>query len=197
MSLATSIPRARAAALFLLAALLAAAAFAVAAQRSGSLSTGAATAGVVHIEMKVVGNKTGTFKGDSTQKGHEDQILVSAYQFELDSPRDPATGQATGRRIFKPLTVTHLLDAASPEFLASCATNETLKSVVINFYETDRTGKSVNFYRVTLTNASISSVKHYSSGDTVLEDDSFVFEKIEQQSLTGNTTFIDTATSVT
>lgn len=191
MSLPTSIPRARALALLLTAAMLAVAAFAVAAQRSGQLSTGAATAGVVHIEMEVVGAKTGTFKGDSVQKGHENQILVSGYQFELDSARDPATGQATGRRAYKPITVTHVLDAASPEFLNSCATNETLKSVVINFYETDRTGRLINFYRVTLTNASLSSVKHYSSGDTVLEDDSFVFQKIEEQNLVGKTTFID------
>lgn len=69
--------------------------------------------------------------------------------------------------------------------------------MVINFYETDRTGKSVNFYRVTLTNASISAVKHYSSGDTVLEDDSFVFQKIEEESLTGKITFIDNIETLT
>ena len=185
------LPRPRVLALLLAAALLAAAAFAVAAQRPGGLNAGAATAGVVHVEMKVVGNKTGTFKGDSIQKGHEDQILVSGYLFQLDSPRDPASGQATGRRIYQPIRVTHSLDAASPQFLNAAATNETLKSVVINFYETSHAGTLTNFYRVTLTNAEISSVKHYTSGDTVLEDDSFVFQKIEEQHLTGGTSFND------
>ena len=186
-----AVPRPRVLALLLAAALLAALAFAIAAQRPSHLNAGAATAGVVHIEMKITGQKTGVFKGDSPQKGHEDQILVSGYLFELNSPRDPATGLPTGRRAYQPIKVTHRLDAASPQILNACATNENLKSVIINFYETDRTGKEVNFYRVTLTDASISSVKHYSSGDTVLEDDSFVFRKIEEEHLTGKTTFTD------
>ena len=86
------VPRPRVFALLLAAAVLAALAIAALAPRTGGINAGAATAGVVHIEMKVVGNKSGTFKGDSAQKGHEDQILVSGYLFQLDSPRDLATG---------------------------------------------------------------------------------------------------------
>lgn len=191
MPVHVAVPRPRVLALVLAAALLAAAVFALAAQRPAGLNAGAATAGVVHIEMKVVGHNNVAFKGDSIQKGHEDQILVSGYLFELTSPRDPTTGQAIGRRAYQPIRVTHVLDSASPQFLNAAATNETLKSVVVNFYETTHTGTLTNFYRVTLTNAEVSSVKHYTSGDTVLEDDSFVFQKIQEQHLTGGTSFTD------
>jgi type VI secretion system secreted protein Hcp len=194
MTFHLAFPRARTVALLLAAAVVAAAAVAALAPRTGTTSAGAATAGVVHIEMKVVGNKTGTFKGDSAQKNHEDQILVSGYVFQVDSPRDLATGQATGRRVYQPVRVTHLLDAASPQFLNACATNELLKSVVINFYETDRAGREVNFYRVTLTDATVSSVKQNTSGATVLEDDSFTFRKVEQDDLIAHTSFIDEST---
>jgi type VI secretion system secreted protein Hcp len=183
--------RARTLALILAAVLLAVAAMAVAASRPGPSDASAATAGIVHMYAKVTGQKTGVFKGDSVQKGKEDQIVVVGYHFELDAPRDASSGQATGKRVYKPITITHELDGASPQFLGAAATGENLTSVVINFWKTDRTGKEFNFYRVTLTDAFLSSVTHDSSGSTVLEQDSFGFRKIEQENLVANTTFID------
>ena len=185
------LPRARTLALLLAAAVVAALAFAAVAPRSTATNAGAAAAGVVHIEMKITGQKTGAFKGDSTQKGHEDQILVSSYFFQLDSPRDAATGQASGKRQYKPLTITKQLNGSSPQLLQASATNENLTSVVINFYRTDRTGREVNYYRVTLTDAAISSGKQYSSGSSVSEDIAFVFRKVQQDDLIAKTTFID------
>jgi type VI secretion system secreted protein Hcp len=183
--------RARSLALVLTALLLAALAFAVISPRSNTLNTGAATAGVVHIEMKITGQKTGVFKGDSTQKGHADQIVLSSYLFQVSSPRDVGSGLPTGRRVYQPLSVTKLLNQSSPQVLNALVTNENLKSVVINFWETTRTGTEVNFYRVTLTNANISADKQFTNGSTVSEEISFVFQKIEQQSLTGGTIFED------
>lgn len=183
--------RARVLALALTALLLAALAFAAVSSRSNTLHTGAATAGVVHIEMMVKGQKTGVFKGDSLQKGHADQIVVSAFALDLVSPRDPATGQATGRRTYKPIMVTKEMDQSSPQFMNAAATNENLLTVVINFYETTRTGAEVNFYRVTLTDAHITEVSQHTAGSTVDEDVFFVFTKIEEDSLTGHTSFTD------
>jgi type VI protein secretion system component Hcp len=48
-----------------------------------------------------------------------------------------------------------------------------------------------------LTNAGVSSVKQYSSGATVLEDDSFVFQTITQEELIAKTTFTDNWQAVT
>ena len=184
-------PRLRALALLLAAALLAAAATVFAEIRSAAPGASAATAGIVHVYVKVTGQKTGVFKGDSTQKGHQDDIAVLAYHFELDSPRDASTGLPTGKRQYQPVRITHELDTASPQFLQAAATNENLKSVVINFWKTDRTGKEINFYRVTLTNASIASVRQDTAGSTVDEEESFTFQKIEQENLVGQTLFED------
>jgi type VI secretion system secreted protein Hcp len=185
--------RARLLALILAAALLATAAMAVVASRSSSSGTQAATAGVVSILMKVTGGHTGVFKGDSKVKGQADQISVVDYHFEIDAPTSIGSGSGggAGKRTYKPIVVTHVLDGASPQFLNAAATNERLTSVVINFFMTDRSGKQINYYRVTLQNAFITSVKHDTSGDTVLETDSFVFERMTQENIVDHTTFSD------
>jgi type VI secretion system secreted protein Hcp len=164
-----------------------------------SAITQASAAVGVRITMKVTGKVQGAFKGDdfATAKGSVGLINVTNYQFELTVPRDAATGLPTGKRVFKPLIATHVMGGSSPEFLAAAATNETLTSVVINFYRTDRSGKEINYYRVTLTDANVVGVRQYNGGTDVLEDDSFTFRKVEQQDFIAHTDFVDNFTAIT
>ncbi len=180
--------RSRALVLALLAAVLAFAAWQFAQARTAT-PTAEAAAGVT-INMQVTGQKTGVFKADDNSR-QIGVIAVTGYQSELVVPRDAATGMASGRRQWKPIVVTHVVGGSSPEFLNSAATNEILTKVVINFYRTDRFGREVNYFRVTLTNAALSDVREYSAGTDVLEDDSFVFQKIDVQDLVAHTEFID------
>jgi type VI secretion system Hcp family effector len=161
------------------------------ANRGGAITQASAAVGV-RITMKVTGAKQGVFKGDDNASSKLAGLInVTNYQFELVSARDAATGGLTGKRQYEPLIATHLMGGSSPEFLTAEATNEVLRSVVINFYRSGRDGKEVNYYRVTLTNASVSEVRQYSGGSDVLEDDSFVFQKVEQQDLIAHTDFLD------
>ncbi len=170
-------------------------------QLLGARSTASpATAAVgVRITMAVTGQKQGPFKGDdfTLAKNGIGLITVLGYSAEIVSPRDPSTGQATGHRIWKPVVVTHVVGGSSPEFLAAAATNENLKSVVINFWHTSAKGVEINYYRVTLTNASVSDVRQYTSGGDVLEDDSFTFQKIQEQDFITHTSFLDSFNTVT
>ena len=158
-----------------------------------SVGSPASAAVNVRITMAVVAQTQGTFKGDDFAVGKSSVGLINVLAFtaELTSPRDPATGLPTGKRQWKPVVATHLLGGSSPEFMFAASTNENLKSVTINFYHSDRAGKEINYYRVTLTNATVSDVKQYSSGGDVLEDDSFTFQKIEEQDFVAKTDFID------
>ena len=186
-------PRPRTVAVAVTALLLALVAWQLSAIRGATPDAHAAVTGVT-INMKVTGQHQGAFKGDdfATSKSGVGLITVTAFQLDLLSPRDASTGLATGHRTWKPIVVTHQVDGASPQFLTAASTNENLKSVVINFYRTDRTGRLVNFYRVTLTNASVTEVHQYTSGLNLLEDDSFVFQTIDVTEFTGHTTFHDT-----
>jgi type VI secretion system secreted protein Hcp len=143
--------------------------------------------------MTVNGQRQGVFKGDdfTTAKDAIGLLNVVGFSAEVTSPRDASSGQATGKRIWKPLVVTHVVGGSTPEFLAAAATNENLKSVVINFYRSTNKGQELNYYRITLTNANLSDVREYTSGGDVLEDDSFAFQKIEQDDLVAKTIFID------
>jgi len=191
MSRSLVLSRPRLLALALAAAVLALVAWQIVDRPSGNNAS--AAVGGVHMTMTVTGHRTGLFKGDdiARSKATAGSITVIAYQYELVSPRDPASGQATGKRMHKPVTITHEMGGSSPEFLGAAATNETLDSVVINFFRTDKSGKDVNYYRVKLTNGSVSDVKQYTSGNDVLEDISFTFQKIEQDDLIAKTSFID------
>src|SRR5258707_11077025 len=59
----------------------------------------------VTLYVKVVGKKQGTFKGDGlVAKGHADQMLASAFDYGLVSPRDIAPDQVSGRRRKNPFS---------------------------------------------------------------------------------------------
>jgi type VI secretion system Hcp family effector len=194
MTSALVLPRTRLLAVAVAAALLALVAWQLTAARP--LNTSGATAGVVHITMTVTGAKTGQFKGDdgapSRTGGGILTVLVYSYGLQNNvSIGSGAGGAGEGKVTQKPVTITHTMGGSSPEFLGAAASGERLTSVVINFSRTDKAGKETVFYRVTLTNAFVSEVSQRSAGDTVLEDVSFVFQKIEQKSLAQNTTFIE------
>jgi type VI secretion system secreted protein Hcp len=164
-----------------------------------SAPNGAAAAVGVRITAAVTGQKQGAFKGDdfATSKAAQGLINVLAYSAEIISPRDPATGQATGHRSWKPVVVTHLMGGSSPQFFEAASTNENLKTVVINFYHATNRGTEVNYFRVTLKNANVVDVHDYTSGADVLEDDSFVFQTITIEDLVAKTTFQDSFAIVT
>ena len=146
----------------------------------------------VRIEMTVVSVKQGTFKGEDTPttRGGAGFITVTGYDFEASATTSSSSGLPTGKAAYKPVVVTHVMGGSSPQFLGALATNETLKSVVINFFHTDRSGKEINYYRVTLTNANVVGVKQYTAASDVLEDDSLSFRKMEQQDFIAKTTVI-------
>lgn len=190
-------PRVRVLAIALAAALLALVAWQVVAARPTN-NAGAAVGGV-HINMTVTAADGTVFKGDGTApRSAGGVITVLAYNYELDAPTTigSATGGAgVGKVVHKPVTITHVMGASSPEFLGAAASGERLKSVVINFSRSTAQGTDTVYYKVTLTDAFVTTVHQYSSGDNVLEDVSFVFVKIEQQSLTGKTEFISSLTT--
>jgi type VI secretion system secreted protein Hcp len=154
--------------------------------------------------MLVTGHKQGQFKGESTVALHKDRIPVLATTMELKSPIDPATGHASGKRQYQPVTTIKAWGAASPQGLTACATNEVLTGVKIEFFKLDAAGKEIAFQTVNLTNAALIAVKRFTgdpqaaqglaagSKDAAgLEQWSFTFQKIEVTDSDGKTTFMD------
>ena len=156
--------------------------------------------------MTVTGQKQGQFKREGTQKG--DWIPIQGFFMGLTSPRDASSGQASGKRQYKPVTIIKEWGAASPQGLTACATNEVLTSVTIEFVKTNQNGQQYVFQTVKLTDATISDISrfagdlspndgastwHFASTPNALELEhwSFTFRKIEVDDADGKTTFTD------
>ncbi len=139
--------------------------------------------------VKITGSKIGTFRGETTLKGRESSVEGFRFSYQVTSPRDVATGLPSGRRQHSPITFTKLWGPASPQIFQACVTNEILSTVRFEFWKTIPSGQQVIYQTITLTNASISTVRRYvavaSAGDPPdprdLEDVTFTFQKIEIQ----------------
>lgn len=181
-------------------ALLLAAAVLLAAWQSGGFRflggqraiTAAAAPAHVTLYVKVVGKKQGTFKGDGLlAKGHTDQMLALTFDYGLLSPRDLATGQASGKRQHKPVVITKEWGPSMPQFLVAVGTNEQLTKVTMEFWDTTVKGVQRLHFVVTLTNASVSEVKQRLANDLLTEDIAFTFQKIQVEDKIGGTIFQD------
>lgn len=115
--------------------------------------------------LKLKGQKQGIIKGSVTQKGRENQIMVIAVSHSITSPRDPASGLATGKRMHKPFVITKELDKSSPLLYNALITNENITEFTLNFFSANATGKAggvgaeTNHYSVKLTNAKIVDIQ--------------------------------------
>jgi type VI secretion system secreted protein Hcp len=147
--------------------------------------------------LTCTGVKQGKFVGGVITKGLEGHMEVASADHSVVSPRDPATGQATGKRQHKPLTIVKAVDRATPQLYNAFTGNETLTSCLLKFYKKSSTGVLTNYYTITLTNASIAQID-LSKGDArfqngrlgEFEEISFVYQKIEWKYMNGTTPII-------
>jgi type VI secretion system secreted protein Hcp len=109
--------------------------------------------------LRLRGQKQGDIKGSVTQKGREGSILVYAFSHDLVVPRDPASGQASGKRMHKPVTITKDVDKSTPLLYQALIANENLPEWELQFWQTTTsTGGEQQYYTVSLANSSISSI---------------------------------------
>ena len=149
-----------------------------------------------NIFLTLTGEKQGQIKGNILQKGKEGMIAVYAFHHEITSPRDAASGMATGKRMHKPIVLSKEADMSSTKLLSALVNNERLKQVNINFWKPASMGKTggsameINYYRITLTNAFVSNISQDRSvtpelNELIMEKVELVYEKIEWQYLEG------------
>ncbi|MEA2717750.1 MAG: type secretion system secreted protein Hcp [Actinomycetota bacterium] len=109
--------------------------------------------------LTLKGQKQGDIKGGVTQKGREGSILVHAVSHQIVSPRDPASGLPTGKRMHKPLVVTKELDKATPLLYRALVANENLVECTLRCWRPSPQGLEQQHFTIKLTNASIASIE--------------------------------------
>jgi type VI secretion system secreted protein Hcp len=157
--------------------------------------------GPVTFYVTIQGQKQGTFKGQSASPGHPSQIQGLQFSLTLTSPRNMATGAASGKAQYSAVTLTKPWDASSPQLLVAAASNENLPIVEFDFVRPGANGQDYTFETIKLTDATISSVKDFvrdAEGGTAseqtsqaLEDVSFTFRNISVVNNDGKTSATD------
>jgi hypothetical protein len=108
-------------------------------------------------------------KGPSTVKGHEGEFeLVENYELEAKSPRDKATGQATGQRQYSELKVVVRKSVGITRLRQAFAYSQPLEIVIMSPLED-------GVETTKLTGAVLVGVKDLANGDVELR---FVFTNI-------------------
>jgi type VI secretion system secreted protein Hcp len=167
-----------------------------------TLFASAQTTQPVIAYVSIEGAKSGQFKGNATTEGNEGKIECIGFRNLVTVPHDPESGKSNGKRQFTPIVIIKNIDYSSPQLLMSAFTNETLKSVVIEFTKKNSSGGQSTYYRITLTNASISQISQYggialsdginlNNNGNMFEEVSISFENIAVENLVGNTSAAD------
>ena len=113
----------------------------------------------------VTGEKQGKFKGGVIQKGREGWIEIIESSHKIVSPRDPASGQATGKRSHHPARFRFYYDQSLPAWYQALVYNEALKEVTIAYFSPNKLGTAGGAgvetltYAIKLTNAFVSTVE--------------------------------------
>ena len=159
------------------------------------------TPAFLSIEGATQGNITeGAFTQESVgniyQEGHENEILVEAFSHTVTVPTDPQSGQPTGQRVHKPLTITKVFDKSSPMLYKALSSGERLTNCEIKWWRTSSEGVQEHYFTTKLEDAIITNISaqmpncqdpsqaHF----THLEDVSFSYRKITWTHEIGSTT---------
>lgn len=149
------------------------------------------------LYLKLKGAKQGDIKGSITRKGREGWVEVLAASHQVVSPRDAASGQATGKRQHKPFSILKPVDSATPPLYSALVSNEMLTEWTLDCTARGLDGLEVLVYRVKLTNGAVAGVEFDSPGEgqpyagKPVERASFVYQKIEWTWVPSSSTAID------
>ncbi len=131
---------------------------------------------------------------------------IIALDHDVSSPRDAASGLATGRRLHKPMVLTMELGRLFPLFHQAIFTNDTIEKMEIMFWSSRQhgqiasaAGKMLNVYTIILTNATVCDVRTASRNSKnpentkyeVYQEVQFTYQKIESIYKDGNITGMD------
>jgi type VI secretion system secreted protein Hcp len=155
--------------------------------------------------VTIEGTKQGKFKGESIRDVHKEKLSGLSFNHEIKSPRDIATGQASGKRQHGPITFTKEWGASSPQLFQALVTNEVLKSALFEFVHTTAVGDEEVYHTIKLVNATVSNIRYVTgkgesagSAKTVstydtheLEEVSLTYQRIEMESKKGKTMAFD------
>ena len=119
--------------------------------------------------------------GDATEAAHVNMIEVFSWSWRESKQisMGTSTSRTAGAVQMSDVEITLLANKTSPELFLACASGRVFKTAELFLANLDNAGKMVDYMRVLLTNAMISSYSVSSGGDRPMESLSLNFTKIE------------------
>jgi type VI secretion system secreted protein Hcp len=155
--------------------------------------------------LKVKGASQGDIKGSVTQKGREHQIAVHSYHHHILSPRDAASGQASGKRQHGAFTIVKETDKSTPLLHKALSTNEKFKTWELRCFtpksaSSTGSGQETNHFTIVLTDAVLTGMLSIMENNLMpentklplMEEVSFTYSKISWMWEDGGITHEDT-----
>ncbi|EPS39107.1 hypothetical protein H072_7104 [Dactylellina haptotyla CBS 200.50] len=115
-----------------------------------------------------------------TTKGFETSSPARGLNLSVVAPVDIATGQATGKRRYAPISILQDIDDSSPRVFGVLVTNRRVDTIRV---DVQQGGKTVRTY--TFTDALITGVEHVSGLDDLDEKITFTFRKWQLETTKG------------
>jgi type VI secretion system secreted protein Hcp len=132
--------------------------------------------------MTLKGTTQGNIEGYNTTAGREKEIQCHALDQTIDIPIDEKTGQPTGLRIHRPITITKSFDKASPLMYKALVTGERMSEVILKFFRIHKAGNQENFFTITMKNATIIKIKPMTYN--IFDPDLQRYDNLEEVSFT-------------
>lgn len=136
--------------------------------------------------LTVSGQNQGKIEGSTKVQGHEGKILVQAVDHTIEIPKNPQTGQPSGKRQHGAMTITKEIDKSSPKLYQALTSGEQLTQVLLEFYRISPKGLEEKYYTAELSNAVLTNMKSWTPNALHpdnrqmghMEDLAFSYEKI-------------------
>lgn len=108
--------------------------------------------------MEVFDDQGTKIEGDVQISGREGTVEVLSFDHSVRIPTDPHSGALTGTRKHESLKILKKFDAASPYLYKACCTGQTLKKVVISWYEINDSGSEKEYFQHELEDVKVTAV---------------------------------------
>jgi type VI secretion system secreted protein Hcp len=109
--------------------------------------------------------KQGKNKGTSPRPAYKDKIPFIGFEYNVVSPRDLASGQASGKRQHSPVRIVKEWDANTPILFQALVSNEQVKTAKFEFVRVDpKSGMEEVYFRITLSDGAVMKVQPTSGG---------------------------------
>ena len=107
-------------------------------------------------------------------------VPITDFATGVKSPRDAASGLATGKRQHKPFTISKPIDAMSASLLPKLLGNQTLGDVTVELQRPDAKGNLATYATYTYKKAFVSAIDHSgAAGSAPAENLELVFQSVE------------------